>query len=179
MDTTSVEIQQPISVDESFLQIVKRGTIKAGVTLKETVVAVFSETADDAREAEGLINKISTVAYAGSVALLAAGSQVADRFRVPESWSIPLAIATAQDVAAEHGGNWGAVAGAGALTAGVYATQFVIGGAWGLGIKRFTEAANVFDSGINLFLKHLPLNAVLLKTFIGQDRFVLLNPNFV
>jgi|GEM_PF-3995247 len=44
---------------------------------------------------------------------------------------------------------------------------------------EFLQVANVFDSGINLYLKHLPLNAVLLKTFIGQDNFVLLNPNFV
>jgi hypothetical protein len=84
-------------------------------------------------------NSDSTIAKIGVMATGAAtiGGQVADRSRLPESLSIPFAISLAE----EHG----KLVGAGTLMLGVYAAQYVIGGAWGLGINTFNKTADVFD----------------------------------
>ncbi len=124
--------------EASFLHSTKEHALKALTTGKEIVATLFSEIAEQTGEQESKVKKVAVAASAGAIALLAAGSQGADRIRVPESITMPFAISMAE----QHGNEWGALA----LAAGIYATQFVIGGSWGLGIKHFKKTADTFDT---------------------------------
>ena len=89
-------------------------------------------------------------------------SQMADRLRLPEATTIPLAI----EVAESHG----KVEGAAALLIGVYAVQYAVGALWGAGMRKFRHATETFDSAYPGYKNYAAEgNAGYLKTLYRQS----------
>lgn len=89
-------------------------------------------------------------------------SQLADRLRLPEALSIPYAIEMAQ----KHGKLTGALA----LLSSVYVAQNIIGTLWGLGLKRFRGATDVFDKAYPGYKEYAAEeNAGYIKTLYRQS----------
>ncbi len=134
----SLNIPEISLTDESTrLDRAKHEVTKAASMVGNVIKTFFQESKEQISEGDSLLEKIKIGSMVGGIALMAVGGQVADRSRVPESLNIPNAI----DVSKEHGN----LVGSAALGLGVYATQFAIGSAWGLGIRRFRKTADVFD----------------------------------
>ena len=89
-------------------------------------------------------------------------SQLADRLRLPEAVTIPLAV----EVAESHGKTEAAAA----LLMGVYLVQYGVGTAWGAGMRKFKHATATFDKAYPGYKNYASEgNAGYLKTLYRQS----------
>jgi hypothetical protein len=135
---TIVPVAEDLTPDQlSLMGKAKHELSKATKMARGVLSTFFKESWEQIGEGRTLSEKVKLASLVGGVAITALAGQAGDRLRVPESLNVPTAIDTARD----HGN----VAGAAALGLGVYAAQFAIGSAWGIGMNRFRKTADVFD----------------------------------
>ncbi|MBP6962111.1 hypothetical protein KBB49_01085 [Candidatus Saccharibacteria bacterium] len=158
ISSETLEIAEQVKA--SRLKRFGKAIIKPARVVLGTTGLFLKDTYEQTRDADTLRQKI----LVGSIALSTAGGQVADRFHLLLPTVISASVSNIENPPFDIPVKYGNYAGSATLGIGVYLSQFAVGSAWGLGVKKFNKPREFFESEVPQIKKLAEENAGYKKT---------------